>query len=395
MESLETPTPAGARMALVLLVVLIVLSPWPFGSVHLRAVQIIAFISLLSGVGAVLWDGGHRQFLSPSPRIVVLMLGLWVLAALQVLPLPSGLHDWLAPGSAWVWHPAEPAAAAVLGSGSRPVSVYPDATRRWLAYVTGVAALTLAATPALRNRRTVLRTATVLVIGGFAVAIYGLLARVFLANRLYGILDVPTVLPFGPFVSKNHFAGYVEMAALLALGLATGLADDARRRSSWLSWVDSPRAARIVIVWGLAAVLILAVPVSLSRGGVVSLAAGLGSFGLLRLGLLSRSTLSRRRVFTAALVCVSIILAFRAVLPDETRGRVWTLVGVTSEQSGAYRLVVCTTPCAWRPRVQPSAQGLVRTEMLCRDSRPRLATFGSITPRTTTWSSSRKGECLA
>ena len=50
---------------------------------------------------------------------------------------------------------------------------------------------------------------------------------------------VPTVAPFGPFVSKNHFAGYVVMAALLAAGLAIGLADGARGRSR--DWTTSSR----------------------------------------------------------------------------------------------------------------------------------------------------------
>ncbi len=86
---------------------------------------------------------------------------------------------------------------------------------------------------------------------------------------------MPTVAPFGPFVSKNHFAGYVELAALLAVGLATGLADEARHGDGWLSWIDSRRAKWVVVAWGAAFVLVLAVPVSLSRGGVVSLTAGL------------------------------------------------------------------------------------------------------------------------
>ena len=66
---------------------------------------------------------------------------------------PQALHRWIAPGSAAVWHPDVPAAAAVLGPGPHPISLYPEATRRWLAFATGVIALALAAAPALRERR--------------------------------------------------------------------------------------------------------------------------------------------------------------------------------------------------------------------------------------------------
>ena len=61
------------------------------------------------------------------------------------------------------------------------------------------------------------------------------IALVFLATALgafawdgwRGQLPLPprALAPFGRFVSKNHFAGYVELTALLAVGLAAGLAD--------------------------------------------------------------------------------------------------------------------------------------------------------------------------
>ena len=145
-------------------------------------------------------------------------------------------------------------------------------------------ALALAAVPALRVRRLLLRATVAIVAGGVAVALYALVAKLAFGNKLYGIWSVPTVAPFGPFVNKNHFAGYVELAALLAVGLASGLASEARRGPDALSWIESRRARWVVAAWGAAVILILAVAVSLSRGGVVSLAAGLVTFAGLRLG---------------------------------------------------------------------------------------------------------------
>ena len=138
------------------------------------------------------------------------------------------LHRWIAPGSAAVWHPDVPAAAAVLGPGPHPISLYPEATGRWIAFATGVVALALAAAPALRDRRLLLRASISVVAGGLLVAVYGLVARLAFGDKLYGFLTVPTIAPFGPFVSKNHFAGYVEMAAL-SRGWAWRLAWPTRR----------------------------------------------------------------------------------------------------------------------------------------------------------------------
>ena len=334
-----TPAPAGSKVALAVLVGLVVLSPWPFGSVHLRTTQAIALVSLATALGAFLWDarGGPPRL----PRALAWpLLGLWALAVFQLIPLPQALHHAIAPGSAAVWHPDVPAAAAVLGPGPHPVSLYPEATRRWLAFATGVLALALAAAPALRHRHLLLRASIAVVAGAVLVSVYGFVARLAFGDRLFGTWTVPTVAPFGPFVSKNHFSGYVELAAILAVGLATGLADEARHGEGWLDWIESRRSKWVVVAWGAALVLVLAVPVSLSRGGVVSLTAGLACFVLLRLWARKGSRLSGPALVGALAGLGAAGLLLVAVLPTEARHRVLTLTGITSDQSGAYRLAL-------------------------------------------------------
>ncbi|HSD28353.1 MAG TPA: O-antigen ligase family protein, partial [Vicinamibacteria bacterium] len=77
---------------------------------------------------------------------------------------------------------------------------------------------------------------------------------------------------FGPFVSKNHFAGWIAMATLLVAGLALGLADRARGRGD--DWTADARAGGVVL--GVVAALAMALGgmASLSRGGTIALAAG-------------------------------------------------------------------------------------------------------------------------
>lgn len=331
--------PAGSKAALAVLVALVVLSPWPFGSAHLRTTQAIALVSLATALAAVLHDAWRRRL--QVPRLLLWpLLGLWTLAIFQLVPIPAALHHAIAPGSAAVWHPDVPAAAAVLGPGPHPVSLHPEATRRWLAFATGLVALALAAAPALRERRAQLRTAIAVASSAVLVSVYGFVARLAFGDRLFGTWTVPTVSPFGPFVSKNHFAGHVELAALLAVGLATGLADEARRDAGRFSWIESRRARWVVLAWGAAAVLVLAVPVSLSRGGVVSLAAGLSFFVLLRAWSRRHRGLSVRALAILLAGLAATAVALFAVLPAEPRDRVLTLAGITTDQSGAYRLAL-------------------------------------------------------
>jgi O-antigen ligase len=322
--------------ALIALTALVVLSPWVFGGVHPLVTQAISVLALLvSLVGLAL----TRTRLELPARPLLPLLGLWLLGVLQLALLPRALHRFLAPGSAAIWYPSDPIAAGILGNALRPISVDPEATARWLAFATGLVAVALLAAPALRERRTALRASVALVAGGVAVAIYGVVARLAFGNKLFGLLSVPTIAPFGPFVSKNHFAGYVELAACLAVGLAVGLADEARRGPERLSWLDSPHACRVVFAWGAAAVLVLAVPLSLSRGGVVSLAAGLVALASLRVWLRSGRARGRGLAIAGASLAV-LAVGVALVLPPEATARVRTLTGISGDSSGSYRLTI-------------------------------------------------------
>jgi O-antigen ligase len=332
----ERPGPATAA-ALAVLVLLVALTPWPFGSAHPLSTRIVTVVALLAALGVAL--RGIRGGAVEMPSFPLGWAGgLLVLAVLQLVPLPPGLHALLAPGSAALWHPGEPAAAGVLGPALRPISIDPDSTRRWLALAVGLVALAVLAAPALRHRRPARAAALVIGAAGLAVALYGIVARTFFGSRLYGVIPVPTIAPFGPFVSKNHFAGYVEMAALLTLGLAVGLADETRRSRGILGWIDSSRAGRVVVAYGAVAVMVLAILISLSRGGAVSLGVGGLVFLLLRIASARRPT-GLRVLLALSLAAAGGGLAF-AALPSEGRERVLSLVGATSDSSGRFRLGV-------------------------------------------------------
>ncbi|HXB57842.1 MAG TPA: O-antigen ligase family protein [Vicinamibacteria bacterium] len=328
----------AAPTALIVLVFLTVASPWPFGSVHPLAILVITLIALVTALSVAATGAWRGRLMLPSFPIWPL-LGLVALAALQLVPLAPSLHAVLAPGSYAIWHPEESAAAALLGPVSQPISIDPQSTHRWLAFTFGLAALAVLAAPALRERRFALRATLVVAGGGLAVALYGIVARTLFGNLLYGTVAVPTVSPFGPFVSKNHFAGYVEMAALLISGLAIGLADAARRRSSPLGWVESRRAGRVVLAGGAAAAMGLAVLVSLSRGGVVALA--LGGVVLVALGALVRGRKRPRRSAIWGLgALLGLAVLALAVVPREGRQRIESLGGITADSSGSFRTVL-------------------------------------------------------
>jgi O-antigen ligase len=315
---------------------LVVSTPWPYGAAHpqaVRAVSLIALCAALGAIGAQLHGG--RSHRAPFPTWP--LVGLFTLGASQMIPLPRALLTLVAPGPAALWYPAAPAASAVVGLGAHTVSVDPEATQRVLAFTAGVLALALLSVPALRARRLALASALVVGSGALVVALYGVLARTLFGPLLFGSMAVPTMAPFGSFVSKNHFAGYVEMATLLGAGLAWGLADEARRSPAAFSWVGSSRAGRVVVAAGATLAMGLATLLSLSRGGAVSLGAGTLVLVSLR-AFVRRKSAPRRQVWVVVVAVLALAAGAVAALPPDARVRLATLAGMGRDNSGQFRL---------------------------------------------------------
>lgn len=101
--------------------------------------------------------------------------------------------------------------------------------------------------------------ANVLIVYGLAMSVFALMQYFTWDGRIYWTRPTPWGIAFGPFVNRNHYAGYMEMLAPLplALILARGV-----RKESW-------------VFYGFAAAIMsISVFVSLSRGGMVSVIAG-------------------------------------------------------------------------------------------------------------------------
>jgi O-antigen ligase len=131
-----------------------------------------------------------------------------------------------------------------------------------------------------------LRTlATFLIIYGVAMALFALIQHFTWNGRLYWFrpLTSPDSSPFGPFVNRNHFAGYMEMLAPLPIAIIITRA--------------APRDSQLLYVFA-ATMMSLAAIVSLSRGGMISLAAEMAFIAIMGAGRVSRSESlidSRRR----------------------------------------------------------------------------------------------------
>ena len=103
--------------------------------------------------------------------------------------------------------------------------------------------------------------ASFLVAYGLALAIFALVQHFTWNGKFFWVRpNTVSTSPFGPFVNHNHFAGYMELLMPLPIGLV--LARAVRREAR--------------LLYGFAAIIMgITIAASLSRGGMVSLAAAM------------------------------------------------------------------------------------------------------------------------
>jgi O-antigen ligase len=102
---------------------------------------------------------------------------------------------------------------------------------------------------------------------GFVVSVFGILQHLTFNGKLYWFREMRYGgIPFGPYVNRNHFAGFAELVIPVALvPLVLGKV----RRERWFA----------VIIFAL--LPIVAIFLSASRGGILSFTAELGILALL------------------------------------------------------------------------------------------------------------------
>jgi O-antigen ligase len=109
-----------------------------------------------------------------------------------------------------------------------PLSVYPYLTKlevlRWTTYLL----VTFLAGQAFQTPRQWGNFAWFLVWFGFVVAVFAILQDLTYNGKLYWFRELTGVVPFGPYVNRNHFAGFMEL--VIPAGLATLAVRGVRRQ---------------------------------------------------------------------------------------------------------------------------------------------------------------------
>ena len=218
-----------------------VLTTLAYGTVHYWALAAFA----LSAAGIVcLWcvDGLVLRSVQLSRNALQWpLLGLIALGLIQLVPVRTADNAGL---------PVSPA---------RTLSLDPYSTRLFLVQMGALAVYfvaTLILTDTPRRLRTIVRTITIF---GFLLAMFGL-TQSFTSDgtRVYWFRQLAQSTAFGPFINRHHFAGYMELAIALPLGLLFSGGIESYKR---------PIFAFVAMMMGVALIM------TNSRGGIISLGA--------------------------------------------------------------------------------------------------------------------------
>ncbi len=286
--SIVTASRVVRRLGTVVLLALVVLSPWPFACAD------PAFEALLSAgvfLLVALWAvhaALTRRFDCRFDVVSAALAGLVVWSAVQLVPLPEIVVGVVAPARL-AWHrelvpevletfPGDPTPGPARPT-YLPLTVDAAATRLFVARVLGLLLVYVAVRNWLATRDVLTHLSWAMTANGALLALVAV-GQFFTGwnDHLLGLFPVGSNSLYGPFVNRNHYPDYVAVC----LGLAVGMLltrppadpDDPDPVHSFLN----PRFLGLSVAAGLMAA---SIPFSLSRGGTVAVVAAAVALGWL------------------------------------------------------------------------------------------------------------------
>lgn len=264
----------GAAGLAALIALAVAWGVFAFGAVYAWAYWPLLALALVAGVGGLTSCAPTRL----RGRIALAALVV-VPVAVQLVPLPRAVLAAVAPGNARVISKIDLAYALAGGSAWHELSVNPGMTIRSLIFLTIGAVWIAGVSAVLASSRSMAgRLATAIAATGAAVAIVGLAQKALFNGKIYWFWESPFKLSFnyfGPFVNRNHFAGWMLLAVSLSAGCLLGRISSSRAGRTArerLLWIGTREAHGLVLLALGIIAMVVSIVWTLSRSGMASLA---------------------------------------------------------------------------------------------------------------------------
>jgi O-antigen ligase len=301
------------------LYILIVFTPLAFGSVHPWAYRLIDFfVFALLAFWFLQASKDGRFTYTKTPLIFFLPLAC-VFFVFQILPLPVSMVDFLSPGRQAL------RAAAGLSTGYDTLAVYPWAARGQALYLFSILAIFFLVTNHVRTREQANRIICAALGTGAVLALLAISQKAVLGRT-----------SFLPFINKNHFAGYMEVLALMSASmLSFKLASINNKgeglKDALLRVFSGPGAVSVVLLTFLVVFFSSSVMLTGSRGGILALLLSLIVLG----GLTAKNW--RQGVLLLGACSLVLIVSLSVAADNYVVRRLWTMSNFAQDSSAQFR----------------------------------------------------------
>ena len=291
------------------IIFLIVFTPLAFGTVNTWSITIMECVAFMALATWLVKMTHEKELIFCRLWLHIPLAVLLYLMLLQLLPLPPQVLGFISPETFRTYQetipdwPQRPPFETIekisseLGvyiptherlSSNRSISIYTFATQsELLKYLTYLSIFYIIINN-FKDRITLERLTTIIILMGFLLAVFGLVQHFSWNGKIYWLKELKHGgAPFGPFVNRNHFAGYMEMVIPLALGslVARTLHIDFPHKG--LSPKDKVLAffgretAIVILLYSAVVIMMFSLFFSISRGGILSLLVGIIIFAVL------------------------------------------------------------------------------------------------------------------
>lgn len=240
---------------------IVIFSVLSFGSVEIWSSTIIEVFVLTLMAVWLIWSRTENPLpgIKEERYMIAALIGLLAYVFIQMIPFPSAILRYLSPESFNIY--------SFYTTNKNPdmyISTYAYKTEiEFLRMLTCLLFFILISF-SIKDMLTLEKVLKILSYFGFALAVFAIIQKATWSGRLYWFREITEGSPFGPFVNRNHYAGFIGMLIPLTLGLA---------------FTRQNRERRILFgFFGL--IMAVSLFLSLSRGGITSFFAGIAVFAL-------------------------------------------------------------------------------------------------------------------
>lgn len=207
------------------IVFLLVFTPLAFGTVQQWSVAVMEIVSfIIFGAWLFLRAMSNEQRAKSRVSIPLLLIfpaGLMLIAVIQIIPLPEKVLSVISPSTIRVYKTFADDAFGTL----RTLSLYQGATINEIFKVLAYSAIFLVIINHYRTKQQINSLFRLIIYMGCFLVIFAIIQKMTWNGRLFWFYPLSSNLNsdmthiWGPYINHNHFAGYMELAIPLAMGL--------------------------------------------------------------------------------------------------------------------------------------------------------------------------------